>query len=278
VFTCALARRAASFVLSSPLPEGAGASLPRRACLDPAMPPGHATSARDSLTRYCLLPCSVSYRLLAAALHQRLALHQGAIISLLRADRRSEQRLVNEAGLRLAARVGRGDHGRGEAPPCCSLIKPPGQVGVRLTIVCPAWFDRESVRAFEQRVIIEANGEPSWEPTAKIRKKSGGVWVVTCPGRRHVEPAADTCGQRSGLIHTEEVTGSIPVSPTRPALDALRPSTRFARPDLPFAPHRPVSSAGQASRRVQSSGQDVAGLLVAGRALEAQHGLARLLT
>ena len=50
---------------------------------------------------------------------------------------------------------------------------------------------------------------------AKGRKESGGVWAVTCPGRRRFQAVAGTYGQRSGLIHTEEVTGSIPVSPTQ---------------------------------------------------------------
>jgi hypothetical protein len=93
---------------------------------------------------------------------------------------------------------------------------------------------------------------------AKGRKESGGVWAVTCPGRRRFQAVAGTYGQRSGLIHTEEVTGSIPVSPTRSEascdlrtgpLSVLRQqqtaaaASRHALPRAVVAPREVTSSA-----------------------------------
>jgi hypothetical protein len=55
--------------------------------------------------------------------------------------------------------------------------------------------------------------------SAKSRQESGGVWTVICPGKQHFVNLLDSSRPVRGLLHTEEVTGSIPVSPTdvRPA-------------------------------------------------------------
>jgi hypothetical protein len=50
---------------------------------------------------------------------------------------------------------------------------------------------------------------------AKSRQESGGVWTVICPGKQHFANLLDSSRPARGLLHTEEVTGSIPVSPTR---------------------------------------------------------------
>jgi hypothetical protein len=50
---------------------------------------------------------------------------------------------------------------------------------------------------------------------AKRRQESGGVWTVICPGKQHFANLLDSPRPARGLLHTEEVTGSIPVSPTR---------------------------------------------------------------
>ena len=51
--------------------------------------------------------------------------------------------------------------------------------------------------------------------SAKSRQKSGGVWTVICPGKQHFANLLDSSRPARGLLHTEEVTGSIPVSPTQ---------------------------------------------------------------
>ena len=50
--------------------------------------------------------------------------------------------------------------------------------------------------------------------SAKSRQESGGVWTVICPGKQHFANLLDSSRPARGLLHTEEVTGSIPVSPT----------------------------------------------------------------
>ena len=50
---------------------------------------------------------------------------------------------------------------------------------------------------------------------AKSRQESGGVWTVICPGKQHFANLLDSSRPARGLLHTEEVTGSIPVSPTQ---------------------------------------------------------------
>ena len=50
---------------------------------------------------------------------------------------------------------------------------------------------------------------------AKSRQESGGVWTVICPEKQHFANLLDSSRPARGLLHTEEVTGSIPVSPTR---------------------------------------------------------------
>ena len=45
--------------------------------------------------------------------------------------------------------------------------------------------------------------------------ESGGVWTVVCPGKQHFANRLDSSRPALGLLHTEEVTGSIPVSPTQ---------------------------------------------------------------
>jgi hypothetical protein len=51
--------------------------------------------------------------------------------------------------------------------------------------------------------------------SAKSRQESGGVWTVICPGKQHFANLLDSSRPARGLLHTEEVTGSIPVSPTQ---------------------------------------------------------------
>ena len=50
---------------------------------------------------------------------------------------------------------------------------------------------------------------------AKSRQESEGVWTVICPGKQHFANLLDSSRPARGLLHTEEVTGSIPVSPTQ---------------------------------------------------------------
>ena len=54
-----------------------------------------------------------------------------------------------------------------------------------------------------------------WKPSGEEQQGVWEVQAVPCPGQRHFQADADNHGQRSGLIHTEEVTGSIPVMPTQ---------------------------------------------------------------
>jgi hypothetical protein len=49
--------------------------------------------------------------------------------------------------------------------------------------------------------------------SAKGGQGSGGVCTVICPGKRHFANLLDSSRPSRGLLHTEEVTGSIPVSP-----------------------------------------------------------------
>jgi len=72
------------------------------------------------------------------------------------------------------------------------------------TIACP--LDQVSVRALERARLSGSGGSHSGSHPAKSRKESGGVWAVTCPGRRHFQAVTDTCGHRPSLIHTEAVT------------------------------------------------------------------------
>ena len=51
--------------------------------------------------------------------------------------------------------------------------------------------------------------------SAKSRQEPGGVWTVICPGKQHFANLLDSSRPARGLLHTEEVTGSIPVSPTK---------------------------------------------------------------
>ena len=44
---------------------------------------------------------------------------------------------------------------------------------------------------------------------AKSRQESGGVWTVICPGKQHFANLLDSSRPAPGLLHTEEVTGSI---------------------------------------------------------------------
>jgi hypothetical protein len=51
--------------------------------------------------------------------------------------------------------------------------------------------------------------------SAKSRQEPEGVWTVICPGKQHFANLLDSSRPAPGLLHTEEVTGSIPVSPTQ---------------------------------------------------------------
>jgi hypothetical protein len=57
--------------------------------------------------------------------------------------------------------------------------------------------------------------------SAKSRQESGGVWTVICPGKQDFGNLLDSSRPARGLLHTEEVTGSIPVSPTFPQVKAM---------------------------------------------------------
>jgi hypothetical protein len=48
--------------------------------------------------------------------------------------------------------------------------------------------------------------------SAKSRQESGGVWTVICPGKQHFANLLDSSRPARGLLHTEEVIGSIPAS------------------------------------------------------------------
>jgi hypothetical protein len=50
---------------------------------------------------------------------------------------------------------------------------------------------------------------------AKSSQEPGEVWAVICPGKQHFANLLDSSRPARGLLHTEEITGSIPVSPTR---------------------------------------------------------------
>jgi hypothetical protein len=50
---------------------------------------------------------------------------------------------------------------------------------------------------------------------AKSSQEPGEVWAVICPGKQHFASLLDSSRPARGLLHTEEITGSIPVSPTR---------------------------------------------------------------
>ncbi len=65
---------------------------------------------------------------------------------------------------------------------------------------------------------------------AKSRQESGGVRTVICPGKQHFANLLDSSRPGRGLPHTEEVTGSIPVSPTdvRPAQRLYRQLSSYA--------------------------------------------------
>jgi hypothetical protein len=63
--------------------------------------------------------------------------------------------------------------------------------------------------------------------SAKSRQESGGVCRVLCPGKQLFGNFLDSSRPARGLLHTEEVTGSIPVSPTQ-----LTGQSRSC--DLPF--------------------------------------------
>ena len=56
---------------------------------------------------------------------------------------------------------------------------------------------------------------------AKSRQGSGGVWTVICPRKQHFWNRLDSSRPARGLLHTEEVTGSIPVSSTFPQVKAM---------------------------------------------------------
>ena len=69
--------------------------------------------------------------------------------------------------------------------------------------------------------------------SAKSRQESGGVGTVICPGKQHFAKLLDSSRPARGLLHTEEVTGSIPVSPTRSA--AISTSVGIAVGAIPVA-------------------------------------------
>ena len=76
---------------------------------------------------------------------------------------------------------------------------------------------------------------------AKSRQDPGGVWTVICAGKQHFANLLDSSRPARGLLHTEEVTGSIPVSPTQ-----LSGQSRSC--DWPFLIFRQQQSAAAGSR------------------------------
>jgi hypothetical protein len=69
--------------------------------------------------------------------------------------------------------------------------------------------------------------------SAKSRQGSGGVWTVICSGTQHFANLLDSPRPARGLLHTEEVTGSIPVSPTRS--EAMRVSIKLPVGAIPVS-------------------------------------------
>ena len=64
---------------------------------------------------------------------------------------------------------------------------------------------------------------------AKSRQESGGVWTVICPGKQHFANLLDSSRPARGLLHTEEVTGSMTLHRQERAYDFVRPVSRQAR-------------------------------------------------
>src|ERR1700722_14883385 len=70
-----------------------------------------------------------------------------------------------------------------------------------------------SARTFHDLAIAR---EPSWGAIRRRAARSPGESGRSfCPGKQHFANLLDSSGPALGLLHTEEVTGSIPVSPTR---------------------------------------------------------------
>ena len=77
--------------------------------------------------------------------------------------------------------------------------------------------------------------------SAKSRQESGGAWTVICPGNQHFANLLDSSRPARGLLHTEEVTGSIPVSPTMTdLLEPLPPNIRQDQGPADLAARHPV--------------------------------------
>ena len=76
----------------------------------------------------------------------------------------------------------------------------------------PGRSARRFVRVLEHVTILLSPGSQDREP---FGEEPPGVWTVICPGKQHFANLLDSSRPARGLIHTEEVTGSIPVSPTR---------------------------------------------------------------
>ena len=77
------------------------------------------------------------------------------------------------------------------------------------TLLFNCLFDRSNASRSCHRPGAKMGSHP-----AKSRQESGGVWTVICPGKQHFANLLDSSRPARGLLHTEEVTGSIPVSPT----------------------------------------------------------------
>ena len=105
----------------------------------------------------------------------------------------------------------------------------------------PGCSARWSVRVIEHVAIWLSPGSQDGSHSAESRRESGGVWTVICPGKRHFANLLDSYRPARGLLHTEEVTGSIPVSPTQ--LDG-----RFRTMDRPFSIFRKQQSARKGTR------------------------------
>jgi hypothetical protein len=93
--------------------------------------------------------------------------------------------------------------------------------------------------------------------SAKSRQESGGVWTVICPGKQHFANLLDSYRPARGLLQTEEVTGSIPVSPTRS--EAMWISIKLTMGAIPVSqalsgPAQRPSSAAQLSGPAQRPG------------------------
>ena len=120
-------------------------------------------------------------------------------------------------------RLRRGGHlprrSRPRAQPSCRLPRAslgPIELSGSRTLCFNRLFEGSNTSRFCHHLGAKLGSHP-----AKGRRESGGVWTVICPGRQHFGNLLDSSRPARGLLHTEEVTGSIPASPTFPQFKAM---------------------------------------------------------